>query len=93
MPTSDAQKAKEQAKERMRRMRSRRVTPDVTPAADVTPREVAMAEKWGPLAAYMERHPGRVEKISASLATGKVGAEVRFGTSGPTFAEIAKVLG
>ena len=49
-------------------------------------------EKWGPLAGYMARYPGRVEKISASLEKGKVGGEVRFGCFGPTFAEIGKVL-
>jgi len=63
-----------------------RVTPYVTPA------EAAMVAKWAPLARYMERSPGRIEKISASLAKGKLGAEVRFGCYGPTFAEVESVL-
>jgi len=34
----------------------------------------------------------RIEAISKSLATANLGAEVRFGIEGPTFAEIAKAL-
>ncbi len=68
-----------------------RSAPDVRP--NVTPEEQAMVDKWGPLAAYMERYPGRIEAISKSLAEGKVSAGVRFGWSGPTFEELGKVLG
>jgi len=49
-------------------------------------------QKWSPLAAYMEKHPGKIEAISKSLAVGKLGAEVRFGFDGPTCAEIDTIL-
>ena len=51
-----------------------------------------MLKKWAPLAAYMERNPGKIEAISKSLAERKLGSEVRFGVEGPTFEEIVKVL-
>ena len=56
------------------------------------PEEAAMLKKWAPLAAYMERNPGKIEAISKSLAERKLGSEVRFGVEGPTFEEIVKVL-
>jgi len=52
----------------------------------------SVVEKWAPLARHMAKHPGKIEAISASLAKGKLGAEVRFGCYGPTFEEIARVL-